>query len=161
MSVVDQQVADIVASLGVLPEVFWNHDDDACDCTFQRIGMWKNPYLGETLEVRMCCIWAELYKLFPQFVRVTPAYLVEDEAWETTVREWDGEGDMPRSIWYRQLARKEGISLAEARVRYAHLDPPKGTPREIAEEGGPSLLQVLFAQVVNLKRRVEALECDQ
>ncbi len=156
-SVIDRDAVAVVEALGVLPEVFWNHEDDACDCTFQRIGMWKNPYIGETLEVRMCCIWAELYKLFPQHVRVTPGYLVDDAGWDTSIREWDGEGDMPRSIFYRQLARKNGISLAEARQRYAHLEPPKGTPRPEVE-GGPSLVTLLYAQVVNLKRRLEALE---
>lgn len=154
----DMAAVDIVSALGVLPEDFWNHEDDACDCTFQRIGMWKNPYLGETLEVRMCCIWAELYKLFPQYVRVTPAYLVDDATWETSVREWDGEADMPRSIFYRQMARKDGISLAEARERYAHVEAPRGTPRPVEGETGPSLVTLLYAQVLNLKRRLEALE---
>jgi hypothetical protein len=156
-SVIDRDAVAVVEALGVLPETFWNHEDDACDCTFQRIGMWKNPYIGETLEVRMCCIWAELYKLFPQHVRVTPGYLVDDAGWDTSIREWDGESNMPRSIFYRQMARKDGISLAEARQRYAHLEPPKGTPLPVAESG-PSLVTLLYAQVVNLKRRLEALE---
>ena len=150
---------ELVAALGVIPEAFWNHEDDACDCTFQRIGMWKNPYLGETLEVRMCCIWAELYQMFPQHVRVTPAYLVNDEEWDTRVRDWDGDSDMPRSIWYRQLARQHGITVAEARTRYAHLSPPQGTPRPVVEQE-PVIdpVEAMLAMCTHLAERIEALE---
>ena len=142
---------------GTFPESFWDAEDDACDCTFQRIGMWKNPYVAETLEVRMCCIWAELYKLFPQHVRVTPAYLVNDEAWDERIQEWDGESDMPRSIFYRQMARKDGITVAEARKRYTHQEPPKGTPRPPAEpmvDPIEAILEVVF----RLQQRVDELE---
>ena len=148
----------VEAAIGVFPESFWNHEDDACDCTFQRIGMWKNPYVGETLEVRMCCIWAELYKLFPQHVRVTPAYLVDDKEWDARVWEWDGESDMPRSIWYRQLARQHGITVAEARARYAHLDPPKGTPLPVRENDAIDPVQALVAMVTHLADRIVELE---
>lgn len=119
-------------SRGVIPEEFWDHEDDACDCVYQRIGMWKNPYLGETLEVRMCCIWKELYQLFPQFVRSIPGYFDEvSKEWDESVREWDAEYDMPKSIWYRQMARKENISVAEAREKYRDRDEerPRGRPR--------------------------------
>ena len=148
---------EIVASLGLIPETFWDHNDDACDCTFQRIGMWKNPYLGETLEVRMCCIWAELYKLFPQHVRVTPAYLVDDQEWDTRVRDWDGEADMPESIWYRHYARKHGRSLAEARKVAG--SPPKGTPRPVVEQE-PTIdpVEALIAMCTHLAERIEQLE---
>ena len=143
--------------MGTLPEAAWLHGDDACDCTFQRIGLWKNPYIGETLEVRMCCIWAELYKLFPQFVRVTPAYLTGDDEWDTSVREWDGEHDMPRDIWYRQRARIEGLMLTEVREKYATQSPPAGTPRE-APEPGVDPLDALFAMLTHLAERIVALE---
>ena len=98
-------------------EVSWDHEDDLCDCTFQRIGMWKNPYIGEMLEVRMCCIWKELYKQFPEFVRVTKH--------EPAI--WDGESDMPKSIWHRQLANHLGISIEEARM--LGNEAPKGVTR--------------------------------
>ena len=153
----DRAAADIVAALGVLPETFWDAQDDLCDCTYQRIGMWTNPYLAETLEVRMCCIWKELYKLFPEHVRVTKGYLVDDQAWDTSVREWDGEQDMPRAIWYRQLARQTGRTLPEIREAYGHLDPPAGTPRQ-PQEPGIDFNEALFAMVTHLAERIVALE---
>ena len=116
---------DVLSALGagMVPEEFWDVNDDLCDCTFQRIGMWTNPYLGETLEVRMCCIWAEFYKLFPQFVRVIPAFLdYNKDEWVTEAMEWNGETDMPKPVWYRQIARREGISVTEARDRYRGRD---------------------------------------
>ena len=164
MTLSDTAIADVVAAMGVLPEVFWDVNDDACNCTFQRIGMWTNPYLAETLEVRMCCIWAELYKLFPQHVRVTAAFNNYNTGeWETEPWEWDGESDMPESIWYRHLARKHGIPVAEARERYAHLSPPKGTPRPVAEAPqGPTMdeyvltaMDVLAEEVARLRAIVE------
>ena len=125
----DRAAADVVEALGVLPETVWLHGDDACDCTFQRIGLWKNPYIGETLEVRMCCIWAELYRLFPQHVRATPAYLTGDDEWLEGQREWDGETEMPRALWYRQIARETGRPLQAIREEYANIPSPAGTPR--------------------------------
>lgn len=164
MTLNDTAVADVVAALGVLPEDTWDVNDDACNCTFQRIGFWTNPYLGETLEVRMCCIWAELYKLFPQHVRVTPAFNNYNTGeWETEPWDWDGENDMPRSIWYRHLARKQGITVEEARERYAHLSPPKGVPKPVAEAPqGPTMgeyvltaMDVLAEEVARLRAIVE------
>ena len=156
----DRAAADIVAAMGTLPEAAWLHGDDACDCTFQRIGLWKNPYLGETLEVRMCCIWAELYKLFPQFVRVTPAYLTGDDEWDTAIREWDGEHAMPRALWYRQRSRVEGASLPEIRAKYAGLTPPEGTPRP-PQEPGIDPVEALFAMVTHLAERITELETKE
>ena len=103
-----------------LPEVHWQTDDDLCNCTFQRIGEWTNPYLGETLRVRLCCIWKELYKMFPQFVQeVKASYDVNRHKWQPEVQEWDSsEVDMPLPIWYRQLARKTGKPLNEIRDVY-------------------------------------------
>ena len=121
----------IVEALAIseLPDVQWKMHDDLCDCTYQRIGMWTNPYLAETLEVRMCCIWAELYKQYPQFVRTIPAFWnYNSEEWETEPRAWDGETDMPASMWHRQLARKMGIAIADAREMATQ--PPKGQPRQ-------------------------------
>lgn len=88
--------------------------------------MFTNPYLAETLEIRLCCIWAEIYKAFPQFARTIPAFWdYNAEEWVTEPQEWNGEDDMPAAIWHRQLARKEGISVAEARAK--GLPAPKGT----------------------------------
>ena len=145
--------------MGLLPENVWQHGDDACDCTFQRIGMWTNPYLAETLEVRMCCIWEELYKLFPQHVRRVPAYLTNNDDWETEPREWDGETEMPRALWYRQQARRDGTAVADARSRYAHLTPPQGTPRPVVEQG-PAFAEVLLEMVMGLAEEVAGLKAQ-
>lgn len=164
MALNDTAVADVVAAMGVLPEAFWTNQDDGCDCTYQRIGMWTNPFLGETLEVRMCCIWAELYKLFPQHVRVTSAFNNYNTGeWEPELRDWDGDDDMPAAIWYRHLARKHGVTVAEAREQYAHLSPPKGIPRPVVEAPqGPSVeeyimtaMDVLAEEVARLRAIVE------
>ena len=96
----------------------WNVNDDLCDCVYQRIGYWNNPYIGETLEIRLCCVWAEFEKQWPQFFRRTQ---IEPAA-------WDGETDMPRSIHNRQLAALHGLSVSQARD--LNLEVPKGKPRE-------------------------------
>lgn len=141
-----------------LPEVYWDVDDDLCDCTYQRMGLWTNPYLAETLEVRMCCIWKELYKMFPQFVRQTPAFFdYNANEWVPEPREWDGESDMPAAIWYRQMARKEGISVAEARQKYAGKTPPLGTPKP-AEPAGASFNEALMEMLFDIVGRLEKLE---
>lgn len=118
---------DIVSALSIaeLPDVRWQSGDDLCDCTYQRIGHWTNPYLAETLEVRMCCIWAELYKQFPQFVRNVPAYWNENaQRWETEPATWNADIDMPAAMWHRQLARKYGVSVAAARLLSEAETPP-------------------------------------
>lgn len=147
----------LIETMGVLPEAVWLHGDDACDCTFQRIGMWKNPYLGETLEVRMCCIWAELYKLFPQHVRSTPAYLTGDDEWVEGQRAWDGEHDMPRALWYRQLARETGQPLEAIRAEYAAYPSPSGSPRPPSPPA-PDPIARLFDAVTKLAVAVRELQ---
>ncbi len=160
----DTAIADVVAAMGgTLSEDIWTHEDDACDCTFQRVGLWKNPYLGETLHVRWCCIWAELYRLFPQFVRVTPAYLSGEDEWQPGVREWDGESDMPRAIWYRQLRRQTGRTLPEIREAYGSMEPPKGRTRPAVEpdEDVVDPLEAAFAMIEHLAERIVALEARE
>ncbi len=129
-----QVQADVLEAVfaGTFPANFWNCQDDLCDCTYQRIGMWTNPYMAETLEVRLCCIWAEFQKQYPQFVRVTPAYLDGNkQEWVPEPMEWNGEAEMPKAIWYRQLAREQGREVADVRAEYAGKDHlrPKGTPK--------------------------------
>ena len=160
----DRVVADITQAMGVLPESFYDINDDACDCTFVRIGMWTNPYLGETLEVRMCCIWAELYKFFPQFVRVTAAFKdYNNDVWQPEVMEWNGETDMPANLWYRQLARKHGGTVAEMRTRYAGMEPPRGVPlarpepQEEPSEPPANIAEVLFEMIQGLADEVGRL----
>lgn len=143
---------------GLIPEEYWDVNDDRCDCVFQRVGLWTNPYLGETLEVRMCCIWQELYQLFPQHVRMIPAFWDDNvNEWVDGLREWDGESDMPQSIWYRQMARKEGISVSEARDKYADRDDerPRGRPRP----SEPLLLtRTQLLALEHLQQQIQQLE---
>lgn len=123
---------EVVAALlgGQLEGIEWEHDDDLCDCTYQRIGFWTNPYLGETLKYRFCCIWAKFAEMFPDFVQVIPAYFDgNSRRYIEGCAPWDGESDMPRAIWYRQLAHQQGRSLTEIRAEYADLEPPKGVKR--------------------------------
>jgi len=155
---------DVMAALSVLPEDMWDTMDDLCDCMYPRIGMWTNPYLAETLEVRMCCIWKELYQLFPGFMRVTPAFLdYNKNEWASEPIDWNGEEDMPKAVWYRHMARKEGIPVAEARAKYADLDylRPRGIPQPKPEviEGEPAFnpLDMVFEMVTGLAQEVAKL----
>ena len=114
------------------PGVMWITGDDLCDCTFQRIGEWANPYLGKTLRVRMCCIWAELYKQFPQFVQECGYYDSNRHTYTSEAAEWDStDMDMPVYLWHRQLATKTGKSIAEIRQEYAGRE--RDRPRMVAE----------------------------
>ena len=116
---------NILLALETLPEVRWIHGDDLCDCTFQRIGWWTNPYIGKTLTVRLCCIWAEIYKQYPEFVQEIDAFDYSGEFLIGTAN-WDGElHDMPRYLWYRQLATRTGKSLEQIRIEYRDKEPPK------------------------------------
>ena len=109
--------ADVLAAMGNVPEVHWLQGDDLCDCTFQRVGEWTNPYLGKTLRVRLCCIWGEIYKQYPQFVQDIDAYYdLNRHEWVPEQREWDStDSDMPLALWYRQEAIREGKPLQDVR----------------------------------------------
>ncbi len=114
-----------------IPEEQWTNQDNLCNCTFQRTGDWANPYLGRTQRVRICCLFAELYDQYPQFIQEIPAYQDENSGeWESKPKEWDGESDMPEAIWHRQLAVKTGMPLEDVRELYEGQSPPKGIPRE-------------------------------
>lgn len=128
-----QDILSLLETSGI-PEIQWGSGDDLCDCTFQRIGWWTNPYLARTLEVRMCCIWAELYKQYPQFVREIPAYDNPNapegtKHYEVMPQEWNGESDMPRSYWHRQVAVQSGLPLTMVRDMLRDEEPPKGRPK--------------------------------
>lgn len=102
------------------PEVRWIHGDDLCNCTFQRIGHWTNPYIAETLEVRLCCIWEELYKQYPDYVRRMGGFWNQNTGeYESEPADWDNdEMDMPKALWHRQLARRKSMSLDDVRTNY-------------------------------------------
>lgn len=116
-----------------IPEIRWTTGDDLCDCTFQRIGWWTNPYIAKTMEVRLCCAWAKLAEMFPeigQYIREIPAFDdINGSRWQTEPMEWNGEEEMPRSYWYRHIVAKTGKPLADVRQEYGHLNPPAGVPK--------------------------------
>lgn len=115
---------------GEVPEFQWEIGDDECDCVFQRIGDWTNPYIGRTMRVRLCCMWAEIYKDYPQFVQEIPAYFNwTTREFEHEPHEWNGEDDMPTAFWHRQLAAETGLSLPEVREKFKDIAPPKGVKR--------------------------------
>lgn len=103
-----------------IPEVHWLHGDDACDCTFQRIGEWTNPYIARTQRIRLCCLFKELAKQYPQFFQEIPAYYDSNRhQWRREPQEWDSdEMDMPVYLWYRQIAALSGKPLGEIRRKY-------------------------------------------
>lgn len=110
-----------------IPEVRWTNQDDLCDCTFQRIGEWTNPYLGSTLRVRFCCVWEEFQRQWPQHFEVIDAgYDHNTGEYVREPMEWNGEADMPRSFWYRQIQKITGQSLDRIRAQYGDQEPPKG-----------------------------------
>ena len=102
----------------------WKHGDDLCDCVFQRIGEWSNPYLGTVHQVRFCCAWARLREVWPDLFRDT---FTGDQ------RAWNGEDDMPRALWVRQVAISMGITIPEARSLLKDREPPKGIRRPKAK----------------------------
>lgn len=107
-----------------IPNIEWVHGDDLCDCTFQRIGEWTNPYIGETLRVRFCCIWEDLFKKYPQFVQRIHAYF-DGKSFHTGAMRWNvEEAAMPRALWHRQLAHVTGKSLGDIREEFNGQKPP-------------------------------------
>lgn len=128
MTVEQMGLASILT--GAIPGVEWVHGDDLCDCTFQRIGEWTNPYLGATQRIRLCCLFAKFAEQWPDLFQQIPAYYDDNsQAFKAGTADWDGEDDMPRAIWHRQIAQRTGKTLAQIREEYADQEPPKGTPR--------------------------------
>ena len=121
-----QDFLGLLATTGI-PEIRWEIGDDLCDCVFQRIGFWTNPYMARTLKVRFCCIWTDIMAQHPEHVQEIPAYMDPMTGlMKTEPLEWDSEdSDMPRSLWYRQLAVKYRRPIAEIREKCESLEPPK------------------------------------
>lgn len=137
-----------------IPDVYWISGDDLCNCTFQRIGDWTNPYLGQTLRVRMCCIWAEIYKQYPQFVQEIPAFYDQNRHVWDEAHAWDSEEmDMPIALWHRQLARRTGKSIDEIRVSANPYDRPKKVAKGQGWESKnkPTEEEVAYARQEQLK----------
>ena len=120
-----------------IPEVKWQVDDDLCDCPFQRIRWWTNPYLSKTTEIRLCCFYKKLGEMFPElavFMRdidMFDDYKKEgkDEGdryhWTDRVLEWTADSDMPRALWYRQIQTLTGMDLEVIRTTFQNQEPPK------------------------------------
>ena len=125
---------------GQIPEIRWEQDDDLCDCAFQRIGWWTNPYIARTMEIRLCCIWKILIEQNPEIaglVRDIPAYDdYHENRWVSEPAAWNSTGhDMPRALWYRQLSVQENKPLEQVRREYDHLEPPRKVSRGHAAGG--------------------------
>ena len=142
---------------GELPDVQWLQGDDLCDCTFQRIGEWTNPYIAQTLRIRMCCLFAELQKEYPQcFQEISAYYDVNRHKWQTTPVKWDSiEYDMPMPLWYRMLSFVKGKPLATIRKEYAHRKGERSKKISKAEQSAlkkdPTLAELEHAQNARLE----------
>ena len=119
-----------------MPEITWTHGDDLCNCTFQRIGDWSNPYIARTRRVRVCCLENRMLEGNEDLVQDIPGYYNENTGdFETEPWVWDGEDDMPEHLFMRQTAIIQGLSLDETRVKFEGVEPPKGIPRpKVVEE---------------------------
>ena len=142
-----------------LPEIHWLQGDDACDCAIQRVGEWTNPYIARTFRVRLCCLYQELAKQYPQFFQEVPAfYDANRHSWRKEPAEWDSdEMDMPVYLWYRQLAALSGKPLADVRRKHEmqkHLRPKKISTAERearAIAARPTDAEVKAARAARLK----------
>ena len=152
---------DTLLLTGQIPEINWDNIDDNCDCTYQRIGWWTNPYIGKTLELRLCCMWKVLIEKNPEmqaFFREIPAFHnYNTDTYETEPHDWNGEDDMPRAIWYRQIASRTGRDLEQIRHDYDHLQPPRGTKAKLLQylrdEASQAGMPVLITDVKEIRGR--------
>lgn len=150
-------VRDVLAAVSVasIPDVTWILGDDLCDCTFQRIGEWTNPYIARTLRVRFCCIWTELYKQYPQFVQDIPGYYDENRhRFVTEPRAWDSEEmAMPLYLWHRQLASLTGQSVGTIRdlLKDSAHERPQALAPGTAEKDEPTDEEVQAALNARLR----------
>lgn len=124
------EAAVAASAFAQLPEIRWVHGDDLCDCTFQRIGEWTNPYLARTLRIRFCCVWERLAEQHPDLFQYIPAFYDENrDEFVTVPQEWNAEdADMPRALWYRQIQALTGESLDAIRARHDGQQPPMRVP---------------------------------
>ena len=134
------------AAVSADPTVHWLLGDDLCDCTFQRVGEWANPYLGKTLRVRMCCIWAELYKQYPEYVQECGYYDPNRGTYTNTPAEWDSQdAAMPIYLWHRHLAAFEGLSVGEIRHKYAGREAERPKAGERLPSPAPTAEEIAYA----------------
>ncbi len=150
----EESVLAALAAAEAIPNVHWLAGDDKCDCMVQRIGEWSNPYTAYTKQIRLCCIWEELERMFPKHVQNVPAYYDENrDEWTTEVAEWDSEeADMPLYLWYRQYARKHGLTVGEARNRLKDRqdERPRKVPAGTGRKAEPSRVDVAVGHLKRL-----------
>ncbi|HLE80168.1 MAG TPA: hypothetical protein VJA25_02625, partial [Dehalococcoidia bacterium] len=55
------------------------------------------------------------------------------KGWVTEPADWNGEAEMPKAIWYRQLARKQGRLVQDIRTEYSARDElrPRGRSKSV------------------------------
>ena len=143
-----------------MPEFTWTHGDDLCDCTFQRIGEWTNPYLARTRRVRVCCLEDRMLDGNEDLVQDIPGFFNDDTGlFETEPWVWNGEDDMPEHLFMRQTAIIQGLSLDETRVKFEGVEPPKGIPRPKVVDKGKIMSEheVIGKQLM----RIQALEKER
>ena len=137
-----------------MPEITWTHGDDLCNCTFQRIGDWANPYIARTRRVRVCCLESRMLEGNEDLVQDIPGYYNENTGdFETEPWVWDGEDDMPEHLFMRQTAIIQGLSLDETRVKFEGVEPPKGIPRPkvVKKRETMSEYEVIGQQVMKIQ----------
>ncbi len=120
------------------PEFHWTHGDDKCNCTFQRIGQWANPYIGKTIQIRLCCAWAKLFERpeMAEFYQEFDGYWNENtQDFDREPIPWNSDSDMPRYLFYRQVATVTGQTLDEVRAEWEGKDLPEETKATLTEEG--------------------------
>ena len=140
---------------GEVPEIQWGQGDDLCNCTFQRIGDWTNPYLARTLRVRVCCIWAKLYQQHPEFAQEIPGWFDPNTGeMKTEPMAWNGESDMPRDIFHRQAAVLMGLPLDMVRIKLEGQEPPKGVPKPPVEQNGHAPEGPLYEMIGRLTAEI-------
>lgn len=152
----NQSVLMALVSEQDLP-MHWLHGDDLCDCMVQRIGEWTNSYTGMTEQYRWCCVWDELMRQVPAlraFRQVVPAsYDEHRDEWKPDVEEWDSEiADMPLYLWYRQYARKHGLTVGEARkaLQGRESERPRKVPVGTGRKAEPSPVDVAVGHLKRL-----------
>src|SRR3990167_1322326 len=93
------QAAEAIIASGPIPGGRWILGDNLCDCAFQRIGDWTNPYIAQTLRVRLCCLWEKMFAQYPELVQRIPAYYdMNRDVYVSTPAEW-GSQDMDMPIY--------------------------------------------------------------
>ena len=123
-----------------MPEFIWTHGDDLCDCTFQRIGEWTNPYLARTRRVRVCCLEDRMLEGNEDLVQDIPGFFNDNTGLlDTEPLVWDGED--------------------ETRVKFEGVEPPKGIPRPKVVDKGKIMSEheVIGKQLM----RIQALEKER